>query len=159
MVGPLVEMVREKHPRKGLLLVYDSPYHAQGIRHVKERRHELREVAEYLDNLTKDKSLGLGDVAVWFSHHGRRKDAGRVPTSESGAESYDIERIVDFMVGLREGDTPEGAREKNMECWVTKNRIGPVKRMVVWMKADLEICKFREVAYHELEEDEEDEDE
>lgn len=158
VIGPLVEMMRERHPRKGLLLVYDSPYHAQGIRHVKERRHELREVAEYLDNLTKDESLGLGDVSVWFSHHGRRKDAGKVPTAESGAESYDIERIVDFMVGLREGDTSDGTEEVDMECWVTKNRLGPLKRAIIYMKADLEICKFREVAYHELADDE-DEDE
>jgi len=158
MVGPLIQNVREKHPHAPILFNYDSPYHAQGIRHTRERRHELREIAEYIDNLTKDPALELGDVGCWFSHHGRRKDAGRVPTAESGAESYDIERIVDFMIGLREGDALAKSGEQIIEAWISKNRIGPMKRAVIYMKADLETCTFREVAHHEIvEEDEDDE--
>jgi replicative DNA helicase len=157
MVGPLVEMVRERHPKLPILLCYDSPYHARGITVQRERRHELREVIEYVDNLTKDESLGLGPVGVWFTHHARKVDAGKVPTAESGAESYDIERTVDFAVGLREGDSLPTAKEKTMELWITKNRIGPLKKAVVYMKADLGTCRFREVAYHEVAEEEEDE--
>jgi len=156
LVGPLLESIRERHPTAPILLNYDSPYHAQGVRRHSDRRHELREVAEYIDNLTKDAALGLGDVACWFTHHGRRKDAGRVPTAESGAESYDIERIVDFMIGLREGESLDGSTEVIMEAWIAKNRLGPLRRAVIYLKADLGICYFREVSWHEISEDEDD---
>jgi replicative DNA helicase len=157
MVGPLLDNVRDQHPRKPVLLVYDSPYHAQGIRQTRERRHELREVFEYIDNQVKDESNGETRMACWVAHHGRRKDAGRVPTAESGAESYDIERIVDFMCGLRDGEDLLSATEKVIELHITKNRIGPIKRAVVYMKADLGTCTFREVEYYELLDDDDDE--
>jgi hypothetical protein len=152
-LGALIEAVREDHPDRPILLNYDSPYHAKGPTNRRERRHELKDIMEYVDNLTKDESLGLGDVACWFTHHARRQDAGKVPTAESGAESYDIERIVDFAIGLREGDELIGSTEKSMEAWITKNRLGPLRRAVIYMKADLSICKFREVAFIEAEEE------
>lgn len=146
-VGALIDAFRQDHPKRPILLAYDSPYHAKAPTHHRERRHELREVMEYIDNLTKDEALGLGDVGCWFTHHARKIDAGKVPTSESGAESYDIARIVDFAVGLREGEELIGSEEKSMELWITKNRIGRLRRHVIYLKADLGICQFREVAF------------
>jgi len=155
MVTPLVEMVRERHPTRPILFIYDSPFHAKGPdRFYKEKRHEVRDVVEYLDNIAKDKSLGFGDVGIWFTHQANRASAGKVPTAESGAESYDVERTVDFGIGLREGVDLAGSKEKTIEGWVIRNRINRMKKAVVYFKADLDLCRFREVAAFEIEEEE-----
>lgn len=153
-VGPIMEMVREKQPRRPILLCYDSPYHAVGHTPGAERRHQLREVAEYMDNLTKDPSMELGDVSCWFTHQARRKDAGKRLRAESGAESYDIERIVDFMLGLNEaGDGPDKDGKSIIEANVGKNRIGPLKNAVIYFEADLGKCMFVEREYAVVEDD------
>lgn len=150
MVGPLVEMVRQRHPYKPILLCYDSPYHAAPPSKKTERRHELREIIEYVDNLTKDASLGLGPVGCWFTHHARRKDAGKAPTAESGAESYDIERSIDFGIGLREGEAIKSNEYICIEGHIMKNRLGKLKKAVIYFEARLGTCRFDETSYTEL---------
>ena len=149
VIDPLLQMVREDYPDAPLLLLYDSPFHAVGPGVYREVRNSFRAVIEHVDNVVREPSMGYGDVMAWVTWQGRRKDTGKVPTSESGGESYDIARTVDIEIGLREGDNyamGDGG-SKVIEAWITRNRIGEFKKGVFYMKADLDVCKFEEIAH------------
>lgn len=147
-VDNLIEMVREEHPDEPLLVLYDSPFYAVGPDAGKvEKRHDIKAIVEHVDNWGKNPALGYGPLSTYFTWQYNRKSAGKTPTSESGAESLDIDRTVDITLGLLEGEALAGSNEKSMEFWITRNRLGPLKKAVIYATADTGLCRFTEVGY------------
>ena len=151
LIQPIVEQVREQFPDEPLLLIFDSPYHTTWKRQYEAYRHEIKAIFDYLASLITDPEYA--PMAMWATDHARRQDAGRNPGAESGAESYDKNRTTGVVIGLREGEADINETEKTIEVNVAKNRLGKIKRMIIYSKANTAICKFREVAYDDDQDD------
>lgn len=154
-VQTFVEMVRKDWPDEPILLCYDSPFHATGGRTYRagDDRFERRDVAVFLENMVRDESLGLGDIAIWFTWQQKAAFEGRIPKRSAGADSVDITRSVDFTLDLRPADNLSDATTDIVEFWVTKNRLSRVPKAVIYMEVDTNTCKHTEEAHHVVEDD------
>lgn len=145
-IEPLVEEVRSKHPGIPLLVVFDSPWHVHWIKNVGEFRHEVRYVFEYLLAMVQSKEFA--PIGMWCTDHARRQDAGRTPGAESGGESYDKNRAVSLVFGLREIAATDHTGEAVVELHLAKNRISKAKKKVLITRANHGLCSFRESPLH-----------
>ena len=109
------------------------------------------EVALGLKQLSMDRTLG--SPTIWALAQARRLPPRKRIWSEDVSETYDRARKADFLMGLNEGDDDETSVKRHLEATIAKNRLGPDKRLVVHLLADLGTSQFEESASYEVTEE------
>jgi hypothetical protein len=144
-----VERVREQAgPDAPILLNVDSPDHLEPPTAAARKDHRLQVAAVYwnLKALAKDKRAG--PLAVWAVTWAPAEYEHRRMTANAVSETKEKGRIADFMLAMTdgdsEGDASSEAGDQEIIFDVIKNRLGRVKRLRVYARANLGVCEFRD---------------
>lgn len=117
MIEEIVDEYEQKHGKKALMLVVDSPDHMRPPAYVRE--HRLQQTSNYYDVKQVLEERGM---AGWGTTQAPKEYVDKLITAEGTSDSYDKARIVDIMVTLNQTLAEE--KLQIVRAYVAKNRSG-----------------------------------